>query len=121
MGVGEALVDPYQADDDCGGQDENNIMVMAKLGGQRFISPPLKVWSRDSTKIERLYLEGEFIWRWNPSLNDRGKGEETKADGLGKLGEFLLLGKRRRTRQLMKFRVRSSSNRRGGEPRTRRS
>ena len=78
--------------------------VMSKLGGQRLVFVPIKVWSEDTPKIQRLFLEGQYIWTWNPSLNDRGKGDGVGQDSLAKFGEFLLLGKRKRTRQLMKFR-----------------
>ena len=69
--------------------------IMSRLGGQRLLFIPLRVWDRE-TKIERLYIEGEFIWTWNPSLNDRGK-EDSSRGSLGKFGEFLLLGRRKRS------------------------
>ena len=82
--------------------------VMSRFGGQRLTFVPLRVWDRGTTKIECFYVEGEYIWTWNPSLNDRRKGESSTGP-LGKLGEFLLLGRRRRTRQLLKFRLRGAA------------
>ena len=68
---------------------------------------PLKCWKGDPEKIERLTIEGQYIWLWNPELNVTGKGGDP-TDPLNAFGRALVLGRRNRTRQLLKFRRRSA-------------
>ncbi len=45
--------------------------VMSKLGVHRLVWLPLRTWNVNerTTKIQRLAMEGEFIWLWDPDLN----------------------------------------------------
>jgi hypothetical protein len=65
---------------------------------------PLRTWKRDEKpdKIERMSEEGGFIWEVDPVLNELGKAAGGTA--LGRYGDAMILSKRKRSRQLLKFR-----------------
>jgi hypothetical protein len=79
---------------------------MARLGAARMLWMPLRVWPVEAKveKIVRMASEGEAILRMEANLNEKGKHGTATPAGLSRYGEYLVIGKRKRTRQLIKFR-----------------
>jgi len=88
--------------------------IMASLGAHRLVWLPLYCWEEGPTTpppshYERLLVEGEFIWLWDPFLNEKGKQGLKETNELSYYGMSMILGRKRRTRQLLKFRRRSTA------------
>ena len=80
--------------------------VMRQLGVHRLVWMPLRCWKEGETPshYERLLVEGQYIWLWDPELNERGRQTGGTPEPVRRYADMMVLGKRHRTRQLMKFR-----------------
>jgi len=77
---------------------------LARLGPHRAIWVPVRCWgNQDVSKYERLLIEGQYIWMWGPSMNKAGTNGGN-VGALERFGEALVIGRRRKARQLVKFR-----------------
>ena len=86
-------------------------LVMRQLGAHRLCWRPIRCWADEDRPghHERLLAEGDLIWVWDPELNDRGRQTGGTPEPLRRYGDMMVLGKKHRTRHLIKFRNRKAA------------
>lgn len=76
--------------------------ILRRLGVHKIIWYPLMFWIGAPTRRQRMFEEGWLIYERQPPMNDAGR--DFNDPTMSRLGQAVVFSRRKRKRQLMKFR-----------------